>query len=84
MLARARTTVQVMIVLLAAVIALQASGQSGTSSALAGNVADKTGAAIPNAQVKATEVNTGAVRRVREQCRRTLSLLPSESRNLPN
>src|ERR1039458_3710511 len=36
--------------------------QSGTSSALTGTVADKTGAVIPNAQVKATEVNTGAVR----------------------
>jgi hypothetical protein len=36
--------------------------QSGTSSALAGSVADKSGAIIPNAQVKATEVNTGAVR----------------------
>jgi hypothetical protein len=38
--------------------------QSGTSSALAGNVADKSGAVIPNAQVKAIEVNTGAVRAV--------------------
>ena len=37
-------------------------GQSGTSSALAGNVLDKSGAAIPNAQVKAMEVNTGSVR----------------------
>src|ERR1035441_1122782 len=36
--------------------------QSGTSSALTGTVADKSGAVIPNAQVKATEVNTGAVR----------------------
>ncbi len=36
--------------------------QSGTSSALAGSVADKSGAMIANAQVKATEVNTGAVR----------------------
>ena len=38
--------------------------QSGTSSALAGSIADKSGAMIPNAQVKATEVNTGAVRAV--------------------
>ncbi len=38
--------------------------QSGTSSALAGTVADKTGAVISNAQVKATEVNTGAARAV--------------------
>ena len=36
--------------------------QSGTSSALAGSVVDKSGAVIPKAQVKATEVNTGAVR----------------------
>src|ERR1035441_4628696 len=36
--------------------------QSGTSSALAGTIADKSGAVISNAQVKATEVNTGAVR----------------------
>jgi len=39
--------------------------QSGTSSALAGTIADKSGAMIANAQVKATEVNTGAVRAVR-------------------
>src|SRR5271165_6210007 len=39
-------------------------GQSGTSSALAGIVLDKSGAAIPNAQVNATEVNTGSVRAV--------------------
>ena len=39
-------------------------GQSGTSSALAGTIADKSGAMIANAQVKATEVNTGAVRAV--------------------
>jgi hypothetical protein len=42
--------------------ALPLQAQSGTSSALAGSVADKSGAMIPNAQVKATEVNTGAVR----------------------
>jgi hypothetical protein len=30
-------------------------GQSGTSSALAGTIADKSGAMIANAQVKATE-----------------------------
>jgi hypothetical protein len=36
--------------------------QSGTSSALTGTVEDRTGAVIPNAQVKATEVNTGTIR----------------------
>ena len=38
--------------------------QSGTSSAMAGSVTDKSGAMIPNAQVKASEVNTGAVRTI--------------------
>jgi hypothetical protein len=38
--------------------------QSGTSSALAGSIADKSGAVVPNAQVKTTEVSTGAVRAV--------------------
>jgi hypothetical protein len=38
--------------------------QSGTSSALAGTIADKSGAMIPNVQVTASEVNTGAVRAV--------------------
>ena len=38
--------------------------QSGTSSALAGTVSDKSGAVISSAQVKATEINTGAVRAV--------------------
>ena len=38
--------------------------QSGTSSALAGTVSDKSGAVISNAQVKATDINTGAVRDV--------------------
>jgi hypothetical protein len=36
--------------------------QSGTSSALAGSIADKSGAVVPNAQVKATDIDTGAVR----------------------
>jgi hypothetical protein len=36
--------------------------QSGTSSALTGTITDKSGALIPSAQVKAIEVNTGAVR----------------------
>jgi hypothetical protein len=51
-------------VLLAALAAPPASAQSGTSSALAGVVADKSGAVIPAAEVKATEVNTGATRTV--------------------
>ncbi len=38
--------------------------QSGTSSALAGSVLDPSGAVIPNAVVKATEVNTDAIREV--------------------
>jgi hypothetical protein len=38
--------------------------QSGTSSALAGSVLDPSGAVILNAQVKATDVNTGSVREV--------------------
>ena len=38
--------------------------QSGTSSALAGSILDPSGAVIPNAQVKATDVNTGSVREI--------------------
>jgi hypothetical protein len=49
---------------LTAAIGVPVWGQSGTSSALAGKVADKSGAAIANAAVKATEVNTGAAREV--------------------
>jgi hypothetical protein len=37
--------------------------QSGTSSALTGEIADQTGAVLPGAQVTATEVDTGAIRR---------------------
>ena len=36
--------------------------QSGTSSAISGTVTDATGAALPNAEVEATEINTAAVR----------------------
>jgi hypothetical protein len=36
--------------------------QSGTSSALTGTVADKSGAVIVNAQVKAIDLNSGAIR----------------------
>ena len=45
-------------------IALPLAAQSGTSSAIAGVVADKSGAVIPKACVQATEVNTGATRAV--------------------
>ena len=48
--------------MLAGTRALPLWAQSGTSSAVAGSVVDKSGAVITNAQVKATEVNTGAVR----------------------
>jgi hypothetical protein len=54
----------VLFALLAAAHTLPLRAQSGTSSALAGTVADPSGAMIPAAQVKATEVNTGAVRTV--------------------
>jgi Carboxypeptidase regulatory-like domain len=37
-------------------------GQSGTSSAISGTVSDASGAALPNASVSATEVDTGAGR----------------------
>jgi len=39
--------------------------QSGTSSALTGSINDATGAVVPNATVKATEVSTGAARTAR-------------------
>jgi len=39
--------------------------QSGTSSALTGTIADATGAVIPDARVRATDVNTGAIRSAR-------------------
>src|ERR1035438_4419481 len=43
----------------------QVCAQSGTSSALSGTLADQSAAAIAGAEVKATEVNTGAVRVVK-------------------
>ena len=52
-------------VMLAAMQALLLSAQSGTSSALSGTLADQSDAAIAGAEVKATEVNTGAVRVVK-------------------
>src|ERR1035441_1272969 len=47
---------------LAAIHGLRLGAQSGTSSALSGTLVDQSGAAIAGAEVKATEVNTGAVR----------------------
>jgi len=50
-----------MIVSLAGLLPCQL-GAERHSSALAGSIADQSGAMLPAAQVKATEVNTGAVR----------------------
>src|ERR1017187_2798633 len=52
-------------VMLAAMQGLLLRAQSGTSSALSGTLADPSDAAIAGAEVKATEVNTGAVRVVK-------------------
>ena len=59
----ARTTLA-LVLLLTVVNTSTLWAQSGTSSALAGSLVDKSGAVIANAQVKATDVNTGAVRAV--------------------
>ncbi|MDR3749047.1 MAG: TonB-dependent receptor [Acidobacteriota bacterium] len=64
MLKKLTGTTVALFVLLAAANTLPLRAQSGISSALAGTVADPSGAMIPAAQVKATEVNTGAVRTV--------------------
>src|ERR1035441_1040457 len=56
-----RTTV-VLFALLGAAHTLPLRAQSGTSSALSGTLVDQSAAAIAGAEVKATEVNTGAVR----------------------
>src|SRR5260370_25615247 len=61
-LSRIVRTTLALFLLLAMVSTSPLWAQSGTSSALAGSIADKSGAVIANAQVKATEVNTGAVR----------------------
>src|SRR5664280_1138893 len=60
----ARRTVAVF-VMLAAMQGLRLGAQSGTSSALSGTLVDRSAAAIAGAEVKATEVNTGAVREVK-------------------
>ena len=63
---RIRTTMLLAILLmLTAINAEILRAQSGTSSALTGTINDATGAVVPNATVKATEVNTGAVRTAR-------------------
>ena len=63
---RIRTTVLLAILLmLIAVNAKTLPAQSGTSSALTGSINDATGAVVPNATVKATEVSTGAARTAR-------------------
>ena len=63
---RIRTTVLLAILLmLTAVNAEILRAQSGTSSALTGSINDATGAVVPNATVKATEVSTGAARTAR-------------------
>ena len=49
-------------ILLTLLIPVTLYGQSGTSSALAGTVTDVSGAAVPNASVTATDVNTKAAR----------------------
>ncbi len=41
---------------------INSAAQSGTSSALTGTISDPSGAMVANAQVKAAEVNTGAIR----------------------
>jgi len=53
------------LLMLTIVNACLARAQSGTSSALTGRISDGSGAVVPNATVKATEVNTGATRTVK-------------------
>jgi len=66
-MARNRTTMNLVLAwLLTMVNSFCLLAQSGTSSALTGTVTDKSGAVIVSAQVKAIDVNTGAVRTV--QC----------------
>ena len=63
---RIRTTVLLAILLmLTAVNAEISRAQSGTSGALTGSINDATGAVVPDATVKATEVSTGAARTAR-------------------
>jgi hypothetical protein len=60
---RTRTVLSLILFsILTAVNCAHSSAQSGTSSALTGTISDPSGAVVPNAAVKATEVNTGALR----------------------
>jgi hypothetical protein len=60
---RTRTVLSLILFsVLTAVNCAHSSAQSGTSSALTGTIRDLSGAVVPNAAVKATEVNTGALR----------------------
>ncbi len=62
---RIRTTMLLGILMLITVNADTLRAQSGTSSALSGSINDATGAIVPNAVIKATEVSTGAERTAR-------------------
>ncbi len=63
---RIRTALSLILLsVLTAINPIRSAGQSGTSSALTGSIIDATGAIVPNATVKATEVSTGAERTAR-------------------
>src|SRR5258708_14569979 len=62
MLGKLAVTTGLLLALFAVAQPLPLRAQSGTSSALSGTLADQSGAAIAGAEVKATEVNPGAVR----------------------
>src|ERR1017187_9363651 len=62
MLGRLTGTAGLLLALFAVAQPLPLRAQSGTSSALSGTLVDQSGAAIAGAEVKATEVDTGAVR----------------------
>jgi hypothetical protein len=59
------TALLVILLTLTAVNVTTLRAQSGTSSALTGSINDATGAVVPNATVRATEVSTGAERTAR-------------------
>ena len=63
---RIRTSMSLAVLLALTVVNVNSlRAQSGTSSALTGSISDATGAVVPNATVKATDVNTGATRTAR-------------------